>query len=107
MPDKWIKACNISDVSEEEPYCFAVSTEKNVAIYKIEEEFFCTDDLCTHGNASLSEGFADEGIIECPFHGGAFNIRTGEPASYPCIKALRTYAVKLDGDAIMIAYDGE
>jgi len=107
MSDKWINICNISDVPEDEPYCFAVSEEKNVAIYKVDEDFFCTDDLCTHGNASLSEGFQDEGIIECPFHGGAFDIRTGEPTSYPCIKAISTYPVKVDGDTIMIAYGGE
>ena len=107
MPDNWINICKISDVPEDEPFCFAVSEEKNVAIYKLDEDFFCTDDLCTHGNASLSEGFQDEGIIECPFHGGAFDIRTGEPTSYPCIKAISTYRVKVDGDTIMIAYGGE
>jgi nitrite reductase/ring-hydroxylating ferredoxin subunit len=107
MSNKWIKTCSKSDVSEEEPYCFAVSAEKNITIYKIDEEFFCTDDLCTHGNASLSEGFQDDGIIECPFHGGAFNIRTGEPTSYPCINAIRTYPVKIEDDTIMVAYDGE
>jgi len=107
MSDKWINVCNISDVPEDEPYCFAVSAEKKVAVYKVDEEFFCTDDLCTHGNASLSDGFQDGDIIECPFHGGAFSILTGEPTSYPCIKAIRTYPVKIEGDTIMIAYDGE
>ena len=37
-----------------------------------------TDDICTHGNASSSEGEIEEGKVYCPFHDGAFDIRTGK-----------------------------
>lgn len=107
MSSKWIKVCAVEDVAEEEPRCVEMHDGNKVAIYKVDEEYFATDDLCTHGSASLSEGWQEGGRIECPFHGGAFHIKTGEPASYPCVKPLRTYALKVEGGDIVIEYPEE
>jgi len=104
MSSEWTKACDVKDVSDEEPCCVEMSDGKMVAVYKVGEEYFSTDDLCTHGNASLSEGWQEGDKIECPFHGGSFHIKTGEPANYPCVKPLRTYPVRVDGDEILIEY---
>ena len=69
-----------------------------LALYNLDGAFFITDDTCTHGMASLCEGTLDGDIIECPWHGGAFHVKTGQPASRPCVSALRTYkAVVSDG----------
>jgi nitrite reductase/ring-hydroxylating ferredoxin subunit len=68
------------------------------AVYNLDGEFFVTEDTCTHGMASLSEGTLDGDVIECPYHGGAFHVRTGEPAERPCVIALKTFkASVIDG----------
>jgi nitrite reductase/ring-hydroxylating ferredoxin subunit len=61
------------------------------ALYNLGGEFFVTEDTCSHGMASLADGFLDGDIIECPFHGGAFNVRTGEPAERPCVSPIGTF----------------
>ncbi len=74
----------------------ALKVEKNglcLAVFNLEGRFFVTDDLCTHGPGSLSEGYIEGEVIECDFHNGAFNIRTGEVVTPPCMIPLRTYAV--------------
>lgn len=49
--------------------------------------------------ALLSEGFVEDGIVECPWHGGAFDVRTGAAVRHPCVVDLRCYAVEIrDGD---------
>lgn len=73
-----------------------------VAIYNLDGEFFATDDTCTHGEASLAEGDIDGDSIVCPFHMGAFDIRTGEVTVPPCAKALRTYPITQKGDELYI-----
>jgi len=59
-----------------------------IAVYNLGGQFFATDDTCTHGDASLSEGEIEEGEIYCPFQYGAFDIRTGKRraphADYQC-----------------------
>ena len=76
-----------------------------IALYNLGRQFIATDDTCTHGNASLSVGEIEEGRIYCPFHDGAFDIRTGKPAGAPCSSPVQTYTVQLEGDKIFILLD--
>ena len=69
-----------------------------LAAFNLGGEFYVTDDTCTHGFASLSEGIIDGYIVECPWHGGTFDIRSGAPVDQPCTVALKIYrAVVSDG----------
>ena len=72
------------------------------AVYNVAGEYFVTDDMCTHGPGSLGEGELNDDIIECNFHGGQFNVRTGEVAGPPCMEPVRTYKVRVDDEAIYI-----
>jgi nitrite reductase/ring-hydroxylating ferredoxin subunit len=67
-----------------------------VAVFNLDGEFFVTDDACTHGPGSLSEGCVDGDIVECDFHNGAFNIRTGAVAAAPCMVPIKTYRTVVD-----------
>jgi nitrite reductase/ring-hydroxylating ferredoxin subunit len=82
----------------------AIRIEKNgltLAIFNLDGEFYVTDDACTHGPGSLSEGCIAGDVVECDFHNGAFNIRTGEVAAAPCMVPLRTYRTEVDDDGIV------
>ena len=73
-----------------------------LAVYNVEGEYFVTDDLCTHGPGSLSEGYLDGYIVECDFHNGAFDIRTGEVAAPPCMIPLKTYKAVVENGRVLI-----
>ncbi len=73
-----------------------------VALYRLANEVFATAGICTHAMALLSDGFVEDGKIECPLHQGQFDIRSGKALCSPATEDLRTYAVKLDGDEILI-----
>jgi biphenyl 2,3-dioxygenase ferredoxin subunit len=80
----------------------ALKVETNdliLAGFNVAGEFFVTDDTCTHGPGSLSEGYITDDVVECDFHNGAFNIKTGEVAAPPCMVPLKTYpAIVEDGN---------
>jgi ethylbenzene dioxygenase ferredoxin component len=68
------------------------------AVFTLDGQFYVTQDHCTHGPGSLAEGFVMGTEIECPFHQGRFDIRTGQPTAAPCTLALRTWTVHaIDG----------
>ena len=69
-----------------------------VAIYNLEGEYFATSDVCTHGQAFLSEGDIRGDEIVCPFHEGSFEIRTGEPVDPPCVIPLDRFETRLGED---------
>jgi nitrite reductase/ring-hydroxylating ferredoxin subunit len=76
--------------------------KREIALYNLEGEFYATDDICTHAYASLSDGYFEGDEIECPLHGGAFKVKTGEAIRTPCTENLDTFPVKVEGDDILI-----
>src|SRR5258707_5692022 len=75
-----------------------------LAVFNVEGAYFVTDDLCTHGPGSLSEGYIEDDVVECNFHNGQFNIKTGEVVSPPCMIPVKTYkTVVVDGRVIIEA----
>lgn len=99
-PDRVDRLCRVEDVPEGEVRRFKVDGRPPLAVFNVAGSFFVTDDLCTHGMASLAEGFVEDGIVECPWHGGAFDVRTGAAVRHPCEIALRCYAVEVRDGAV-------
>ena len=59
-------------------------------------ELFAIDDTCTHQDASLSEGWLEDCMIECPLHAASFDLRTGRPTGPPAKRPVRTYPVLVE-----------
>lgn len=91
--------CRAEDVPEDEPLRVELADGHAVSVYFWEGSYYCTDDLCSHGEASLAEGYVENGEIFCPFHMGSFCISTGEPRAAPCSESIRAYNVnETDGE---------
>ncbi len=73
-----------------------------LAVFNVDGSFYVTDDHCTHGPGSLSDGFVDGDVVECNFHGGCFNIKTGEVVEPPCTIPIRTYRAEVENGAVFI-----
>jgi nitrite reductase/ring-hydroxylating ferredoxin subunit len=96
-----IELCSTSDVD----IGTAIKVETNgliLAVFNVNDAFYVTDDTCTHGPGSLSDGYITDDIVECDFHNGAFNIRTGEVVAPPCIIPLRTYKTIVEDGKVYI-----
>jgi nitrite reductase/ring-hydroxylating ferredoxin subunit len=76
-----------------------------LAVYNIDGEYFVTDDLCTHGPGSLADGYIDGDVVECNFHNGQFNIKTGEVVSPPCMVPIKTYKTTVEDGRVVIEAD--
>jgi 3-phenylpropionate/trans-cinnamate dioxygenase ferredoxin subunit len=76
-----------------------------VAIFNVDGEFFCVDDTCTHAEASLSDGDLDISrcAIECPLHGSAFDLRTGDPLSLPAVEPVHVHHIDTSDGVIRVA----
>ena len=59
-------------------------------------------DTCTHARASMSEGFVDEGVIECPRHGAQFDVATGQALTPPATLPLPTFAVEVRDGRVLV-----
>lgn len=103
---KRIELCTKDEVSDGK--IIKVETEGlTLAVYKVDGEFFVTNDACTHGPGSLSEGYLDGHIIECDFHSGCFDIRSGEVVTPPCMIPIQTYKVVADDLKVIIEHKSD
>ena len=97
----WTEAAALDDLPEDDVIGVTVDG-RDVAIYTVGSDVFATDNLCTHGNARLCDGFLEGHEIECPLHQGRFDIRTGEPTCPPVAEELRTYPIKVEGGRVFL-----
>ena len=76
-----------------------------LAVYSVGGMIYATADLCTHGEASLSEeGILTGKIVECPWHFGTFDVTSGKPTGMPCTVALQTFAVKIIEESVYVEF---
>src|SRR5262245_3212521 len=97
----WQRVASISEIDADSVLGVDVDGSP-VALYRLGNEVFATTGICTHALALLSDGFVEDGKIECPLHQGQFDIRSGKALCAPVTEDLRTYAVKLEGDEVFI-----
>ena len=73
-----------------------------IAVFNVEGALFAISDVCTHAEASLSEGHVEGQTVECPLHGACFDLRTGEALTPPAFEAVKTFVVVVQGDEVYV-----
>lgn len=73
-----------------------------LALYRFDGDIFASHNICTHAYACLSDGYLEDGVIECPLHQARFDVRTGKVLSGPTRIALAVYPVKVNGEEILV-----
>ena len=82
-----------------------IRIEKNgesICVTRIGDEVFALNDVCSHSDASLSEGEITDYKIECWLHGAEFDLRTGKAVTPPAVAPVKSYLVSVDGDSVTV-----
>jgi nitrite reductase/ring-hydroxylating ferredoxin subunit len=99
---RWQRVARVSEVTPDSVRRVVVDRIE-IALVNLGGEFFAVDDVCTHAYASLSEGALIGGELECPLHGGCFDARTGAAKGGIVTEDLRRFAVRVEGDDVLIS----
>jgi len=100
MPESHLVAKK-SEIQEDEAKRVIIG-ENQIALFNLDGEIYATDDICTHAYASLSEGYIEDGCVECPLHAGLFDIKTGKAQGVPVTEDIKTFPVRIEGDDVYI-----
>ena len=101
MSTTWIDIASKEDVPEDDVMGIDINT-KSIALYQVDGEIFATNNICTHGNARLCDGFLEGHEIECPLHQGKFDIRNGKAMCAPLSEDIQIYPVKIEGGRVFV-----
>ena len=65
-------------------------------------EWGAIDNVCTHDGGTLGEGELDDTGVECPRHGGRFDLFTGRVLALPPVRPVTAYETVVDGDDVRV-----
>lgn len=74
--------------------------KRDIALFRVGEEFFALSNLCRHAFGPLAEGWLEGYEVVCPWHGWRYDVRTGH-TDHPDAD-VRTYPVSVrDGEVFV------
>jgi nitrite reductase/ring-hydroxylating ferredoxin subunit len=96
----WKKVCRADEIAD--GAALQIKGDNPLAIFHVGNEFFATDDTCTHAKFSLADGYVEGVEIVCALHEARFCLRTGRVLSPPASVPLKTYPVRIEGGEVLI-----
>jgi NAD(P)H-dependent nitrite reductase small subunit len=97
----WQRVAALSDLREGEAFPAKLG-DAAIALYRLVGAVYAIGDVCTHEFALLSQGFVEDGAIECPLHQAKFDIRTGRCLAAPATEDVKSYTVKIEGNDVFV-----
>ncbi|MDJ0771719.1 MAG: Rieske 2Fe-2S domain-containing protein [Ilumatobacter sp.] len=79
-----------------------------ISVVRIDDDVYAIGDVCSHADVSLSGGevWCDELELECPKHGSAFSLTTGEPNTLPATQPVPVYDARVVDGEVVVTVEG-
>ncbi|MCK1592105.1 non-heme iron oxygenase ferredoxin subunit [Bradyrhizobium sp. 169] len=102
----WVGLCDLGGFPSEGMHAFEVGA-KRLAVYLIDGKVYATDNVCSHAFALLTDGWLDDGLVECPLHGAQFDVKTGAVIRGPAECPVAVFEMRIRDGLIEVLIDSE
>ena len=99
---EFVRVAGRGDVPAGEMLIVEIEGEE-IVLANVDGQIYAFGNGCTHRGGPLGEGLLEDDEVECPFHQGRFNVKTGDAVQEPPTEPVPTYEVQVDGDDIRVA----
>lgn len=100
----WVDVCAENALTNGENIIVDVDGTE-VAIFKIDGQFYAIEDVCTHDGAEIASGELDGDEIICPRHGAKFCVKTGAVKSAPAYEDVATFPIRIEQGQLQVKDD--
>ena len=97
----FVKVAQLDDLPPGEMMMVEVGDDR-ILLANVEGKVHAIEDICSHAYASLSEGDLSGQEVECPLHGGAFDLVSGEAVTPPATESVKVYELRIEGQDILL-----
>jgi len=101
MTDQFTRVADLGDLKTSKLMCVKPQGRR-IALAYVDGKVFAIDDMCSHEDASLAKGSLHGECVKCPLHGSRFDLNTGAALDEPAEEPVKTYAVKIEGEDILV-----
>ena len=98
---EYVKVADLDSIKPGQARCVTAGARR-VALFNHEGTLYAIDDQCTHVGGPLSEGFCENGVVVCPWHGAQFRLRDGLVLGPPARRSVKAYPVRTTSGTIEI-----
>jgi 3-phenylpropionate/trans-cinnamate dioxygenase ferredoxin component len=104
---EWVTVCPASEIPEGQREVFGIN-DRWIAVFNVCDKYYAIEDLCTHDGNNLAfdrndqPSKLDNHEIECPRHGGRFDIRNGQATRSPADIDVPWYKIRVTDGNIQI-----
>ncbi len=94
----------MADVSEVPPGTIKIAKfmEQEISIANVGGQFYAFPNKCTHLGGPVGRGKLTVYVVQCPWHGSKFDVRTGAVVGPPAQTPLKTFMVKVENNSIWV-----
>lgn len=98
----FVEVATVEDVGDGQMIGVQVDGQR-ILLANVGGEFYAIGGICTHERANLDEGALHEGVVYCPLHFSAFDVRSGHVLGPPAERPTPTYAVKVENGTVLVS----
>ena len=98
----FVRLAALDELEVDQGHRIELGFEEAVALIRTTDGVYAVEDVCSHEEFPLSEGWVEDHTIECALHGSRFDLVTGNPDSPPAVRPVRIFPVKVDGDDVLV-----
>ncbi len=99
---EFVRVCAVDEVAVNTPRKVEIGDQQIAIVKDSSGEVFAIGNTCSHGEIELSEGFVEDGEIECWAHGAKFSLRTGAALTLPAFQPVPIYDLKIEAGDIHV-----
>jgi nitrite reductase (NADH) small subunit len=74
---------------------------RQVALFRLGDDFHALDNLCLHHGGPLCDGSIADNRVTCPWHGWSYEIATGTMVQDPRV-GVSCHEVRVEGDQVSV-----
>ncbi len=100
--DEYVRLCSLSDIEKDHTKIVRID-EREILLVRADNEIHAFENLCTHEEMPIGEVAVHCGEIQCPRHGGKFDMKTGRAIGLPAVIDLKSYDVRVDNGEVYIS----
>lgn len=97
----WVALCRLDDLQDDEMQPFEAGSRR-VVVYRLSGEVYATDNVCSHAFALLSDGWLEDGLVECPLHGAQFDVTTGAAVRGPADCPVEKFETRIQDGMVEV-----
>jgi len=102
MAKRYYKACQENELAAGQTRIAEINNRRIILINH-DGQIHALENLCSHDGGELGNGKILGSEIECPRHGGRFDIKTGQATRMPAIVEIESFETKTEGGHIYVA----